>query len=167
MSANFKLQIDLVPEPLWNKNLRDEKWGLGRTRWDKLRKQILEANGPACAICGIVKEPQGHEVWEYDEQVKPCVARLVKIEIICKPCHMIMHWSRTNQFSPPETLAFLREHFCAVNKCQQSDFDAHVKQSNAIYQTRSRKEWKIDWGEFVGAMAAAVVAREARGTRER
>ena len=72
----LKLWIEKVPKRLWRKNLRSEEVGLGKHRWDKLRKAVLEANGPACTICGDTEKPHGHEVWEYREaETGPCVAR--------------------------------------------------------------------------------------------
>ena len=62
----MKLAMQLVPETSWRENLRNK---MGRTRWDKLRKQILVEQGSVCRICGSTNKLQCHEVWEFDDAI--------------------------------------------------------------------------------------------------
>jgi hypothetical protein len=48
--VSLKLQIELVPKGLWEQNLRSSE-GLGKARWDKLRRELIKERGARCQIC--------------------------------------------------------------------------------------------------------------------
>ena len=77
-STEFRLQIELVPAPLWGQNLRTR---LGNTGWRKLRNALAAQSKPGCAICGSLASLQGHEVWDYAETEKTGIAALRGVEI--------------------------------------------------------------------------------------
>lgn len=92
----MKLRIELVPKPLWGRNLRSRE-GLGKARWDKFRQELIRSNGGRCAICGSGDRLHGHEVWGYREKKTVGTAVLLAVEIVCMDCHDIHHWARTTQ----------------------------------------------------------------------
>jgi hypothetical protein len=168
--GSLKLQIELVPKRLWEQNLRSSE-GLGKARWDKLRRQLIKERGAGCEICGAVGQRlHGHEVWDYREKKTAGTAVLLKVEIVCVDCHDIHHWARTTKLFEAgkvsvERYKHLRKHFRIVNGCRQEEFDKHFLQSALLWERRSKKEWKIDWGTFAPLVAAAKAARGAWTTR--
>jgi hypothetical protein len=163
--GNLKLRIELVPKPLWGRNLRSND-GLGKKRWDKLRHKLVESDGARCAICGNTeKKLNGHEVWDYREKKTVGTAALLRVEIVCVDCHDIHHWARTTRLFQAcriasERYGFLRKHFRKVNGCRQADFDRHFLHSMRVWSRQSKKRWKIDWGAFASPIAEANAARE-------
>jgi hypothetical protein len=167
--GRLKLRIELVPKRLWGLNLRSSN-GLGKARWDKLRHRLIETNGARCAICGSTERVHGHEVWAYREKKTVGTAVLLRVEIVCIDCHDIHHWGRTTKLFRAGVITgdryrFLRRHFRKVNGCCQQVFDGHAIRSARIWLNRSKKKWKIDWGDFKPALAEAKAAREARAAR--
>lgn len=160
----FKLRIELIPKPLWDRNLRSSE-GLGKGRWDKLRRQLIKEQGSRCAICGATGERlHGHEVWDYREKKTIGIAVLLRVEIVCVDCHDIHHWARTTKIFEAgnitaERYKYLRRHFRTVNGCRQEAFDDHFRQSARVWEVRYRKHWKIDWGEFALLVEQAKAAR--------
>src|SRR5712691_8837412 len=84
----LKLRIELIPRPLWERNLRLSD-GLGKARWGKLRHKLIEKNGARCTICGKTERLHGHEVWAYREKSTVGTAMLLRVEIVCIDCHDI------------------------------------------------------------------------------
>jgi hypothetical protein len=167
--SRLKLRIELVPRPLWEKNLRSSD-GLGKARWDKFRHKLIESNGARCAICGSAKRLHGHEVWEYREKKTVGTAVLLRVEIVCIDCHDIHHWGRTTKLFQAGTITsdrygFLRKHFRKVNRCRQQVLDDHERRSVRVWLKRSKKRWKVDWSDFESAVADAKAAREAWAVR--
>ncbi len=163
-SQGFKLRLELVPESLWKINLRSHS-GLGKKRWDKLRRTI---EPKCCAISGSTRRLQGHEVWKYFD--KKNVVTLVRVDLLCQNCHDVTHWGRTQALAVRGTIArsrftALRKHFRTVNECRQADFDRHIDRSFAIWRARSSKQWRVDWGDFAPKIAEAATAREAWAAR--
>lgn len=161
-----KLQIELVPKPLWGLNLRSAD-GLGKARWDKLRRSLVEASGGRCIICGSTRKLHGHEVWAYREKRTAGIGLLLGIEIVCIDCHDIHHWARTVKLIQAGIVKHsrdmaLRKHFRKVNGCRQIDFDNYFLRCLRIWKRRSKKKWKIDWGAFRGQIESARAARMKR-----
>jgi hypothetical protein len=97
-------------------------------------------------------------------------AVLLRVEIVCIDCHDIYHWGRTTKLFQAGIISgdrygFLRKHFRKVNGCRQQVFDDHFLSSARIWSRRSKKRWKIDWGDFEPAVAEAKAAREAWAAR--
>src|SRR5260370_15023545 len=167
--GRLRLRIELIPKPLWEQNLRLRE-GLGKERWGKLRRKVIEANGARCTICGARERLHGHEVWDYQEKKTVGTATLLRVDIICIDCHDIHHWGRTtNLFKAgiisPERYGHLRKHFRKVNRCRQAVFDDHFLRSARVWSRRSKKRWKVDWGDFESGVAEAKAAREASAAR--
>ncbi|HEY5281102.1 MAG TPA: hypothetical protein VIJ67_15250 [Pseudolabrys sp.] len=170
MPDRLKLRIELVPKRLWEQNLRLRD-GLGKHRWDKLRHEVIKKNGARCAVCGAIdRKLHGHEVWDYREKKTVGTAVLLRVEIICIDCHDIRHWGRTtNLFQAgvisAERYGHLRKHFRRVNRCTQKSFDGHFLRQARIWLQRSKKRWKVDWGDFTPLVAEATAARIAWAAR--
>lgn len=47
-----------------------------------------------------------------------------------------------------------------VNKCTRAAFERHVVRSFRIWRLRSKKKWKIDWGQFAPMVIEAKAARD-------
>jgi hypothetical protein len=146
----MKLRVQLVPRPLWGRKLRE---ALGKARWDKLRHKLIETNGAHCEICGSTERLHGHEVWAYRTKNCPPTVVLLKVQIICVDCHAIRHFARTTRLFQagvisPEQYGALRKHFRKVNGCRQHQFDKHFLDALRTWARRSKKRWKIEWGEF-------------------
>ena len=162
----WKLRVEMVPEPLWQMNLRSSD-ALGRYRWDKLRKSMIVKRGPACAICGTTERPHGHEIWKYEDRRRISIARLVGIEIICGDCHAVHHWGLTTRLTllgimTREEFKRLVRHVCKVNRCKARAFKRHADEAYAIWEERSDRKWRIDWGDFREAIRDAKAARVER-----
>lgn len=164
MSRRLKLRIDLVPYPLFGRNLRSAKEGIGVGRWNALRLRSIKACGGKCVICGGTDKLHGHEVWKYEEKKRVGLATLIKVDAVCRTCHNISHWGNTSRLIMMgaiqyETYLLFRRHFRKVNRCLQADFDRHIHWSKAQWRRRSAKKWKIDWGPFVPLIAEAAASR--------
>ena len=42
----------------------------------------------------------------------------------------------------------LKRHFTRVNNTTSDEFNRHIKETFKIWSERSKKEWKIDFGDF-------------------
>jgi hypothetical protein len=146
-SEQLKLRIDPVPSPLWKVNLRSPK-GIGDSRFRRLRQEILSERGPDCSICGSPNKPELHEVWEYKEAKSTGTALLTGVEIVCKKCHCIHHWFRTEQWANDDGKADLKAHFMSVNGCSEAAFIQHRQVMFQEHLRRSQKLWSVDWGKF-------------------
>lgn len=159
----MKLRIQLVPKPLFGQNLRS---ALGKGRWDKLRRKLIEANGARCKICGNTERLHSHEIWSYREKSDVASAVLLKVEITCINCHDICHWARTTKLYERGIVSHarykaLQKHFRSINDYQQKEFDDYFLRSRRTWARRSKKQWKIDWGDYTTAVNEAAGARAA------
>jgi len=164
MERKLKLKIELVPGPLWGRNLRSREV-LGDHRWSKLRKRIIGERGTACAICGNTENLRAHEIWTYKERSRTGTATLVRIEIICTMCHDVHHFGRIELLHQKgiisdEGFKAVRQHFLTVNKCSRRDFEAQRKEAFTVWRVRSSKRWRIDYGPYAEAVQEAIAYRK-------
>lgn len=141
-----------MPAQLWGKNLRAF---MSKARWRDFRQGIINARGAHCETCGSkdVERLQAHEDWTLDLGVKPPVATLSRVALICWNCHMCEHFGRLNTLIANGALGEdAREsvitHFCTVNCTDRNAFDVHYKEAMAEWERLSRSPWLVDWGEF-------------------
>jgi hypothetical protein len=92
------------------------------------------------------------------------VAKIIRIGIICQRCHSIHHWGLTQQLVAEGRISrqderALIKHFLTVNGCKRKDFDRHVDESFRRWDERNEKTWRVDWGDFLGAIRQAKAAR--------
>jgi hypothetical protein len=159
-APQFKLRVELVPEPIWQFNLRSKE-GLGKYRWDKYRRKLIAEGHNKCSICGSTEKLEGHEVWRYKSGSRGSIAKLVRVEIVCQKCHFIKRWGQAQRVASNAGLLALRRHFRKVNRCSQADFDRHLATSVATWKRRSANpNLEIDWGDFKPAVKEAAAARQ-------
>ncbi|MDZ4762384.1 MAG: hypothetical protein SGJ21_15075 [Alphaproteobacteria bacterium] len=155
-----KLEIALIPGPLWNFNLREF---LSPGQWRKLRMQHIEKYGAFCQTCGkdvsARGAAQGHEVWEYDTSSTPAVARLKGLSLACWHCHMAEHWGRLENLSGTLTRAVpdTIKHYCNVNGVTRPTWKRDKVRAFAEWRRLSRLEWELDWGEYAPMLLARYV----------
>jgi hypothetical protein len=141
----FKLEIDLIPKTCWYSNLRKE---MPQSRWDKLRREVLESADHACEICGARGKLNCHEVWEYDDDKQ--VQKLVGFQAICNLCHHVKHFGRAKLLAAEGYLDLeaVIEHFKAVNGVGDREFKSHRHQAFRVWTERTHREWRTDFGKF-------------------
>ncbi len=165
----FRLRIELIPEALWQQNLRSNVVGLGPGRWRKLSRDVRARLGK-CSICGGTERLHGHEVWEYVERVRSGVAKLVDVNAICTICHSINHWGRTSALiavgimTPADGRRLIR-HFNKINRAHRRSHSTGTVSRPSPSGARNRKKWKIDWGVYGPAIAEAHAARALNRSR--
>jgi len=149
----LRLAIELIPRPLWGKNLRT---ALGKHRWYRIRDDVAPENKKdGCEICGC-RPPQpllGHEAWEYEENRRTGIARLKGIKRICQDCSSIHHFGRTAKLAQsgvitPMEFERIIQHFLKVNKCTAEVFGSHFRDAQKVWHRRSNMKWIVDFGSF-------------------
>jgi hypothetical protein len=137
----LRLEIELVPKPLWGKSLASV---LQRPEWEKLKAHRLREKGERCEICGHVGSVQLHEIWEYDDERH--VQRLSEFQLLCNMCHSIKHFGRTQTLAAKGKLDLkpVIAHFCKVNSCGLRDLKDHWRSVYDRWKERSRHHWTQD-----------------------
>lgn len=148
----LKLRVNPLPAHLWGKNLRTF---MTKARWAQFRAEIIDRRGLRCEVCGCDEDDplHAHEEWSLDFTVKPPIAKLSGIGLICWHCHMCEHFGRLNTLIAngalkPEAREEVIEHFCEVNGVGRDAFTAHYTEAIAEWERRSRMHWLVDWGDF-------------------
>ena len=144
MSLQLKLKIELVPSPLWYRNLRKS---IGQYKWRKKKKEFYETFGHTCQICGSEqKSLQLHEKWNYDDEKH--IQSLKGLIHLCKPCHMVKHpghWGTRDGQEKMEGMGItwedVIEHFCKVNECSITTYEKHYEEMSKLFEERSNHEW--------------------------
>jgi hypothetical protein len=111
------------------------------------------------------KKLHGHEVWKFTEKPRSGIATLIKVNTICTVCHSLQHWGRTSFLIMAGVMSVadgerLIRHFMKVNGCTKAAFKRHSDRASAVWRARSKKKWKIDWGEFKPAVDEAEASRK-------
>lgn len=147
----LKLEIQLVPRPLFGVNLRKM---LSRRAWSAFREEQLKDHPGHCDVCGVVTEKLHlHEEWEYDTSRALGRARLKGLQSVCFYCHGCEHygWLRNfarNEATKEDVLELAAAHFCRVNSVDHSVFDQHVEHADHEWARRSKMMWQVDWGDY-------------------
>jgi len=140
----MKLEIELVPETVWESNIRNL---LPSPEWDKIRKEQYKKAVYKCEICGINAKLHCHEKWEYDDENH--IQKLVGFIALCENCHMIKHAGfsmHTIEGRKKYDKNKLIEHFCKVNNCKKEDFLKHEEEAFDKWEEKSNSEWTQDFG---------------------
>ena len=142
---HLKLTVDLVPQHQWYKNLRKQ---LRPGVWDKLRKQVYAQAKGKCNICGGAGMLNCHEKWEFDE--KTFTQRLVGLEAVCKPCHLVTHLGMSAILADKGVLDFKQVvlHFIKVNQASRRECEEHFEEAEIIWKKRSKFNWTMDYGQW-------------------
>lgn len=87
------LEQPLIPPPLHGVNPRSI---MGRTAWDRLRKEIYAKHRYCCAACGVYSRKailktglEAHEQYRIDYRKKRMT--LIGMEPLCHACHCFVH----------------------------------------------------------------------------
>jgi len=143
------LEIEPVPELNWHISLANL---LPKPVWDKLRREVYTKFNYTCCICGRTDTRVNcHEKWLYDDMKK--IQKLQGFQCLCDDCHNIKHWGRTVALAHKgelsiNYLSLLTNHFCKINGCSISQFMEHKVVVGNLHQKRSKKRYKVDFGEF-------------------
>lgn len=83
----------LIPPPLHGVNPRTI---MGRSAWDRLRREVYSRHGQRCAVCGVASREallkRGLEAHEYFSVVPETkTMTLISIEPLCHACHRCCH----------------------------------------------------------------------------
>lgn len=167
-TLGLKLTIELVPEQSWGINLAHI---LSGPVWDTLRREVYKRANWTCEICEETDlQLHCHEVWEYNDQKK--TQTLVELKCLCVYCHDIKHWGRTvtmvhvGSYSA-NYLKELEKHFCKVNQCTPSVFLQHKVQCGKLWQIRSKKKYKVDFGMYTPEKIVKLWEKEKRQSNGR
>ena len=141
----MKLTMELVPKTAWRENLRTR---MGRTKWNKLRTEVLGSQNHRCAKCGSDRKLQCHEIWEYDDASH--IQRLKGFEAVCSLCHLAEHFGLAQNLTDQghANLDEIIDHFITVSDISQQQFDSHKTDAFALWRTRSEIEWELDLGDW-------------------
>ena len=139
-----KLPIELVPLPLWGKNLHKT---LKRSEWDTIRKTVYARQNYACGICGTTDSQLFcHEQWEYDDETH--TQTLVGFIAICAMCNNCAHLGMSGKLVQQGYVKLddIVEHYMRVNNCTRETFDKDKKTAFDLWSTRSDY---IDWKQEI------------------
>lgn len=139
------LTIDMIPSTSFMDNVRKV---VSKSDWDIIRRETYAKYNHACGSCGtsgVVLEC--HEIWEFDDINN--VQKLTGLIALCSDCHRIKHFGFAQVLADRGELDLnaLIRHFLKVNRCRMVTFNRHWKDSVKIWETRSKKQWKVDLGE--------------------
>ena len=159
--APERLTIQMIPLPLWRRNLRAL---MNKNRdWRELRQALLAKNGLVCQSCGKMveeaKKLHAHEEWRYMERSEPAVAWLWGVSMICFHCHAVEHPGVLNALIAEGQLTKRAQidtdaHFQQVNGLTKRQMAARLRAAFKDFERRSSREWYIDYGPFASWMFA-------------
>ena len=138
----------MVPQPLWNTNLR---YLLTPKKWQEIRKHELKRVTDTeyryrCEICTRPKDSLDcHEIWDYNEETH--IQTLNGLIMLCKQCHLIKHIGFSTGLAMEGKCNFdgLIKHFCHINKLTPADFYEHYLEEFSKWERRSKHtDWKQD-----------------------
>ena len=146
----FVLRIRPLPEAVWHRNI---KASLGKDRWQKMRSRLLIDHPLKCDVCGApvvsTKELDGHELWTFDTQAKPPVARVHAIQFICRLCHDCVHFARSSRDESEKELFDLMRHFCRVNATDEVTFELHFQTAMREWERLTEIPFEVDHSRWI------------------
>lgn len=145
----MKLEVELIPRPLWGLNLRKKLEETGKMNlWSDLRKRLMIEEGYKCWICGREDSYfEAHEFWIYND--KTSIQKLDSVHLICDLCHKVKHFGRTQTVCSKDYIKnILLVHFFEVNKCKIDDFRKHFGDVQMLWLKRNEGCWKQDYGKY-------------------
>lgn len=140
-----KLQIELVPSPLWGKSLSST---LPRKEWDRVRKSVYARQGHSCGICGAQGILYCHEIWHYDDH--EYIQTLTGFIAICSKCNSCTHLGKAQLLAKEGKIDMeaLIGHYMQVNGCSLSDFKQDKRQAFEQWRERSDHAWTTAIGDY-------------------
>jgi hypothetical protein len=152
----LKLRIEMIPLSSWGQSAYRF---VSKSEWAKIREKTHQRNGYKCEICGSNAKLNCHEEWHFKDSI--VVQHLAGMRTLCDMCHRVTHFARAKQISAKRDrdIEVLIAHFMKVNKCDRDTFLQHEKESNALFERRSKIEWLISFGEYSLAVAERCLER--------
>ena len=148
----IQLKIELVPKPLWYKNLwKSLKESDNLKVWYDLKQEIIAKEGNQCWICGTNTEKiLLGQFYIYDDLNH--IQILGDVHLLCDLCHKVKHfgfWTLTTAGQIQLEQASLTEanlvsHFCTVNRVNIQFFQKYFDIAYALYEKRSQF---INWSQ--------------------
>ena len=137
------LAPNLVPEPLWEKNLRKY---LDKNDWDFLRKHTYAQSGYRCSICGGKGEKwpvECDEVWNYQSlEDKRWASVLIGLRALCPRCHRVNHLGKANLDGKyDETI----RHMAYINGWSLNLANHVANEAFKTFEERSKKTWLLGY----------------------
>jgi hypothetical protein len=137
------IRPDLIPASSWGSSLHNL---LTRNSWNSIRSAVNAARGNCCQLCGTMKLIQAHEIWAYSpppphETEAWGVQRLAGIASVCAHCHRVFHLGRENVLG---SLPIPKAHLMALNRWDNSDFDAYYSTMARQWEARNSHCWALD-----------------------
>lgn len=143
--GTITLGADRLPGSVWGSNLRAI---LPTSRWVTLSRRTAERADRVCEVCHHpsfygdgTRNPDCHEIWEFDGAASPPTQRLVGVVALCGACHETQH----------SGLAELNDRWdsviatlCRVNGWDRTDAEADIERSRERYRDLSNIEWDLD-----------------------
>lgn len=143
--TKLKLEIELVPQTAWYKNLRSLVKG---PLWNELRQAVYRRYNYRCGICGARGKLNCHEVWHYDDSLH--IQKLQDFIALCDLCHHVKHIGLAGVLAQRGQLNFDRviEHFKRVNDCSDEVFWKCHEEAFKLWEKRSLYTWKMDLSQL-------------------
>ena len=136
---------DLIPATSWGSNLHNL---LTRSSWEELRRRTFLKTGFRCETCGIDRNLECHELWEYHEPLPDYLARhacgiqrLIRLMALCADCHETHHLGLAEQRGRGP-IAFGR--IAAYNRWTDSDLERYRAFLIDRYERRCQCTWLLD-----------------------
>lgn len=142
----MKLEIELVPTPLWRESLYRL---LTRGQWDKIRKPALDRAAGRCEVCSdAAARLLCHEQWHYDDT--KCVRKLTGIQAVCQPCSSVMHIGRAGIIAREGVMDMqdVYDHFMRVNGIDWPTAEKAIDAAYVLHHKRSKQKWTTDFGPY-------------------
>lgn len=146
----MKLEIELVPTPLWNESLRRL---LSTTQWNRIRQPVLDRAAGRCEVCsGATARLLCHEHWNYDDAAS--VRTLTDIKAVCGPCNSVIHIGRARKVGAQGQLDIqaVYDHFMRVNGIDWPTAQQAIQGAFQLHAERSQGAWATDYGPYQGGV---------------
>jgi hypothetical protein len=158
-----RLAIEIVPTSLHGKSPRET---MGRAWWDTNRRKAYAAASHRCEICGGTgsRHPvEAHEVYEYDESLRPPVQRIIRLIALCPACHAVKHLYRTHHVAVQRGDMSIYEnalaHLATVNGWNAEQVKAHLAKTRSTFERREKLgPWTQDFSRL-GPGSEAIPSR--------
>jgi len=143
--VRLKLRMEPRPISTWGITLASR---LDRKEWDGIRQKVYKDAGYKCEICGSGdSQLHCHEKWSFDDRKR--IQRLVGFECLCRKCHDVKHFGRSQEVYGKEYVEKLKEHWCKVNKKGMVDFRRHEAEIHQISRKRVDRQYIVKVGRRI------------------
>ena len=130
------LFVDLVPRSCWFTNVRSA----APADWPRIRAMCLPRAGFACEVCGSKQRLELHERWHFDNATR--VQTLRRLIVLCHACHQSTHMGLAEVRGYGDEAA---EHLARINGWRTAgEARRHIDAAFALWEERSRCDWKLD-----------------------